>query len=270
MMNQVTLLGTGTSTGVPILGCSCSVCQSNDPRNKRLRTSAIIQTSQDKKILIDASPDLRTQLLRQQVHDLDGIIITHDHADHTHGMDDLRPFGYKKNASLPVFTTTETAQDLVQKFPYIFQSELVFQGKPILGGGIPKLHLEAVVSGKNSILEEEFEFFSLPHGHGETLGINHRKMAYLTDCREIPTATLETLRNKKLEILLIDCLRYAPHSTHLHLDLSLEYIEKINPARAVLIHLGHEIEYREILTRLRTRGIENVTPSYDGMSFYYS
>ncbi len=269
-MNQVTLLGTGTSTGVPILGCSCIVCQSNDLRNKRLRTSAIIHTSEGQRILIDASPDLRTQLLRQKVADLDGVIITHDHADHTHGMDDLRPFGFKKNASIPVFTSLETAQDLTRKFPYIFQTEIVFKEKPILGGGIPRLHLETVQKGKTRLLGEDFEFFFLPHGHGETLGLVHQKMAYFTDCREIPETILENLRAKKLEVLLIDCLRYTPHSTHLHLDLTLEYVEKINPARAVLIHLGHEIEYREILTRLRTRGIENVTPSFDGMSFYYS
>lgn len=268
-MNQVILLGTGTSTGVPILGCSCSVCQSNDPRNKRFRTSAIIQTKSGKNILIDASPDLRTQLLRNHIHDLDGVIITHDHADHTHGIDDLRPFGFKKNASIPVFTSAESAQDLTKKFPYIFQSELVFKEKPILGGGIPKLHIETVL-GKKEILGEEFDFFFLPHGHGNTLGIVHQNMAYFTDCREIPEQTLKTLRERKLELLLIDCLRYTPHSTHLHLDLTLEYVEKINPAKAVLIHLGHEIEYREILTKLRTRGIENVTPSFDGMSFYYS
>lgn len=269
-MNQVTLLGTGTSTGVPILGCSCSVCQSNDPRNKRLRTSAIIQTSNGQKILIDASPDLRTQLLREKVMDMDGVIITHEHADHTHGMDDLRPFGFKKNASLPVFTSQESSHDLSRKFPYIFQTESVFKEKPILGGGIPKLHFETVQEGKAMILGEEFEFFSLPHGHSETLGFTHRGMGYFTDCREIPTRILEALKAKKLEVLLIDCLRYTPHSTHLHLDLTLEYVEKISPSRAALIHLGHEIDYREILTRLRTRGIENVTPSYDGMSFYYS
>jgi len=185
-------------------------------------------------------------------------------------MDDLRPFGFKKNASIPVFTSLETAQDLTRKFPYIFQTEIVFKEKPILGGGIPRLHLETVQKGKTRLLGEDFEFFFLPHGHGETLGLVHQKMAYFTDCREIPETILENLRAKKLEVLLIDCLRYTPHSTHLHLDLTLEYVEKINPARAVLIHLGHEIEYREILTRLRTRGIENVTPSFDGMSFYYS
>lgn len=119
-MNKITILGSGTSTGVPILGCNCQVCQSNDVRNKRFRTSALIQLHSKKNLLIDASPDLRTQLLQHKIDHIEGVIITHDHADHTHGMDDLRPFGFKAKKALPVYTDASTANDLTRKFPYIF------------------------------------------------------------------------------------------------------------------------------------------------------
>jgi phosphoribosyl 1,2-cyclic phosphate phosphodiesterase len=129
-MNKITILGSGTSTGVPILGCKCKVCQSNEWRNKRLRTSAVIETTQGKRILIDASPDLRTQLLREKIDSLDAVIITHDHADHTHGMDDLRPFGFQKKMPIPVFTDHKTTSDLKKKFPYIFDRKAIGE-KPI-------------------------------------------------------------------------------------------------------------------------------------------
>lgn len=270
MMNRITVLGSGTSTGVPILGCGCAVCKSNDPRNKRLRTSAIMELRNQKKLLIDASPDLRTQLLNAGIQDLHGAIITHDHADHTHGIDDLRPFGFKSGTALPVFCENETAFALENKFPYIFQREKVFKDKPVIGGGIPLLDLERVKPGTQNILGEEVEFFSLSHGYASTLALRHSKMAYITDCREIPDQVLKRLRDAQLEILLLDCLRYEPHSTHLHLDLSLDYISAIKPVQSVLIHMGHEIEYLEILAKLRMRGIKAVFPAVDGMSFLYS
>jgi len=120
-MNKITILGSGTSTGVPILGCKCGICQSKDPRNKRLRSSAKIESKNSKTILIDASPDLRAQLISTQTTNLDAVIITHDHADHTHGIDDLRPFTFHSPFPLPVFTNLHTIESLTVKFPYIFQ-----------------------------------------------------------------------------------------------------------------------------------------------------
>lgn len=269
-MNKITILGSGTSTGVPILGCNCQVCQSNELRNKRFRTSALIESSTQKKILIDASPDLRTQLLRTKTDTLDAIIITHDHADHTHGMDDLRPFGFKRTESLPVFTDASAAKDLKRKFPYIFDRDNYFSGKAILGGGIPLLDLKVTQEGPETIVGEHFEFFSLPHGHEDTLGILHQKMAYIVDCRQIPEKALEGLSNAKLELLIIDCLRPKPHSTHLHLDLTLEYIHRINPRAAVLTHMGHEWDYLNLIHELKKRGVKNTFPAIDGQSFLYS
>lgn len=269
-MNKITILGSGTSTGVPILGCNCQVCQSNDVRNKRLRTSALLQFPSEKNLLIDASPDLRTQLLNKKIEQVHGVIITHDHADHTHGMDDLRPYGFKLGASLPVYTDKKTAHDLTRKFSYIFDRQTYFADKEVLGGGIPQLDMHVIHEGPQQILGEEIEFFSLPHGHDNTLAICHKKMAYITDCREIPAAVVEKLRDTKLEILLIDCLRPAPHQTHLHLELTLKYISQIKPALAVLIHMGHEWDYLALMEEIRKRGVKNTFPAIDGTEFLYS
>lgn len=269
-MNKITILGSGTSTGVPILGCKCLVCQSNDPRNKRLRTSILLETHSQKTILVDASPDLRTQLLNSGAGQVDAVIITHDHADHTHGMDDLRPFTFGKTEALPVYADTETSESLKQKFPYIFERKKVFADRPILGGGIPLMDLHPISSGHYTLLQESFEFHSLPHGHSETLSFRHGHFAYVIDCREIPDSVLETYRNAQLELLIIDCLRFKPHQTHLHLDQTLEYIEKIAPRLAVLTHMGHEMEYLDLIHQLELRGIKNVFPAIDGQSFLYS
>ncbi len=269
-MNKITLMGSGTSTGVPILGCKCRVCRSSDTRNKRLRASALIETSQGKKILIDVPPDIRTQLLREDVANLDAVIITHDHADHTHGMDDLRPFGFQTGKSIPVYSAPDAAKDLRRKFRYIFERETYFKDKAILGGGIPLLDLEEVSEGQHVFAGENFSLLPMPHGHEDTYAVLHGKCAYVVDCREIPEKVLTTLRDAQLEILIIDCLRLTKHSTHLHLELSLEYIRKINPKLAVLTHMGHDLEYLDLLHELKARGAKNVIPGIDGASFHYS
>lgn len=268
-MNKITILGSGTSTGVPILGCKCSVCQSNDQRNKRLRTSALLETESGKTILVDASPDLRAQLLRTGTQTLDAVIITHDHADHTHGIDDVRPFTFKKNDPIPVFTDAYSSAALTIKYPYIFQREKVFAHRPVLGGGIPRLDL-FTIKDSIQIAGEDFEFHSLPHGHGESLCLRHKKMAYVVDCQEIPKCVINSFRDAKLEILIIDCLRIDPHQTHLHLELALDYIKEIAPAKAILTHMGHELEYLDLIHQLSLRGAKNVFPALDGQSFLYS
>jgi phosphoribosyl 1,2-cyclic phosphate phosphodiesterase len=185
-------------------------------------------------------------------------------------MDDLRPFAFHKNSPLPVFADLHSIDSLTIKFPYIFQREKVFAQKPILGGGIPLLDLHPILSGKNTIAGEDFHFHSLPHGHGESLCFIHKKLGYITDCREIPEHVLKFFHDARLEILLIDCLRYEPHQTHLHLDLCLKYIESISPKVAILTHMGHELDYLDLINQLRKRGIKDVFPAIDGQSFLYS
>lgn len=270
MMNKITLLGSGTSTGIPILGCKCQVCQSKDIRNKRLRTSALIHTKSGKNIIVDTTPDLRSQLIQNSIDQLNAVIITHDHADHTHGMDDLRPFGFINGEPIPVYTNIQTAESLKNKFPYIFKREDYFKNKEILGGGIPLLNLCQIDVGKKTIMNEIFYFLSLPHGHDSSIGIIHGRMAYLVDCREIPPRELKILKESQLELLIIDCLRPNPHQTHLHFAKTVEYIKEISPKLAVLTHLGHEWDHLELMNKLMEHGVENTIPGQDGLSFLYS
>jgi phosphoribosyl 1,2-cyclic phosphate phosphodiesterase len=235
-----------------------------------MRSCAIIQTNKFENVLIDASPDLRTQLLGQRINKINSCIITHAHADHTHGLDDLRPFTFNSQTPIPIFSNAQTKAELKIKFPYIFNYSEHLQGKPIIGGGIPLLSLSEVSDGIFFIEKSEFEFFSLPHGHSTTLGICHSKMAYIVDCQEIPVSVIELLQQKNLEILIIDCLRLKPHDTHLHLDLTLNYIQQIQPKLAVLTHMGHEFDYLDLTNILKSRGASNVIPAIDGMSLLYS
>lgn len=230
----------------------------------------MLQLSNKKNILIDASPDLRTQLLNNKINNLDAVIITHDHADHTHGIDDIRPFSFKSGKAIPVYTDASAGKDLKRKFSYIFDRDKYFENKAVLGGGIPMVDHVVTQAGPEEILGEKFEFLSLPHGHEDTLGIIHQKLGYIIDCREIPSQALQKLSDAKLEILVIDCLRPAPHSTHLHLDLTLEYIARINPKIAVLTHMGHEWDYLDLINQLEKRGVKNTFPAIDGQSFLYS
>ena len=184
-------------------------------------------------------------------------------------MDDLRPFSFKTQKDIPVYTNEATKNSLENKFPYIFQKEVIFKDRPILGGGIPRLRL-CEVENETSIESHFFHFFSLPHGYGKTLGIVHSKLAYIVDCHEIPDETVEFLTHKKLDLLIIDCLREQSHQTHLTFEKSLQYIAKINPKIAVLTHLGHELEYQNLQRKLVKCKLNNVLIGLDGMSFLYS
>ncbi|MEX1100239.1 MAG: MBL fold metallo-hydrolase, partial [Bacteriovoracaceae bacterium] len=178
--NEVVALGTGTSTGIPMVGCKCSVCLSTNPKNHRFRASIALKTSSHKTIIVDVTPDLRSQLLQNKIDQCDACIITHEHADHVHGIDDLRPLSFDKESPIPVYTWNSCAEHLSEKFPYIFQADKLFRFKPVLGGGIPKLSLHTV-GEKALIAGEEFEFYLLPHGHTKTLSFLHKKFAYAID-----------------------------------------------------------------------------------------
>ncbi len=282
--HQVTILGSGTSTGVPMLGCTCSVCLSSFKKNKRLRTSVLIKTQGGKNILIDCTPDLRTQLLNNKISKVHGAIITHDHADHVHGIDDLRPFCFgSPPTALPICTSKICGENLKSRFPYIFERNSLYANKPILGGGIPLLDLNIIPkmdTKKNlmvtevKFLNENFTFFYLPHGYTYTVGVVHDKMCFITDCSKISDEILEFLRGQKLEILILDCLRKAPHSTHLHLDLSLEYAQRINAKQTGLIHLSHDFDHQSLMTQLQQSDMTTknfrIFPTFDGQKFNYA
>lgn len=265
--NTITILGSGTSTGIPMIGCSCSVCTSLDHRDKRLRTSIFVTTKKGKKFIVDTGPDLRTQVLRENISAIDFAIITHEHADHLHGIDDLRPFSFTiPPRAVPVYTKGPTALAIKNRFSYIFPRE----DRIILGGGIPKINLQEIIFDREVMIEDEmFYFFKYSHGHSETLGFIHDGFAYIVDCHEITPAMLKVLREKNLEFLLIDCLQKKDQGTHLFVERSFEYIKEINPKRAGLIHIGHDLGHRELSSIAEAEFGEKVFTVYDGLKIHY-
>lgn len=263
-MNIVTILGSGTSTGVPILGCKCDVCNSTNSANSRLRTSVFLTTTLGKNILVDTTPDLRFQLLRHKPERIDAVIMTHDHADHTHGIDDLRPFSFYQKQDLPLYCSPLTAQSLRRKFDYIFERKL-----PPIGGGIPQLCLHEIRSSEFKIESEEFEFFQLPHGRLTTTGFRHKGLAYLIDCHDVPDEICRHLKGLQLDLLIIDCVKPGSHDTHLGYDKTIEIIKKIQPLKAGLIHMGHEWDHEDLAHRLQRDGLFEAVPLKDGDILQY-
>lgn len=276
-MNKIIILGSGTSTGIPMIGCKCQVCSSKDKKNKRLRTSIILKTENKKTILIDTTPDLRTQLLNNQIDYIDFAIITHDHADHLHGIDDLRPLCFSSPPkTIDVFASKQTANQMAKRFEYIFLSEKVFtKKKPIMGGGIPRLKLKTLEIKNNATLKkriqnEHFEFFFLPHGHKQTVGFLHKKFAYLTDCQSIPEQIVSKLKKAKLELILIGCVQQKYHDTHLYIKNCFDYIKKMAPKQAGIIHMNHNLDHGKLLTLAKNSFSFPVFPVYDNQILSYS
>lgn len=229
---KLTFLGTGTSTGVPSIGCDCETCLSDDPRDKRLRVSILIE-HRDKKILVDTSIDFRQQALRAKISHLDAVLITHCHVDHVFGLDDIRPLNFRHGA-MGVYANEIAWMDLRRIFQYIF--------KPThIGGGLPQLIPHTVRPGAPFCIGDNLEITPLEVIHGKLPVIAYRfnDFAYATDLNFISEETIDGLQG--LDVLVLDCVRIKPHATHLGLNEALEYVERIKPKRAFLTHLNHDI-----------------------------
>ncbi len=254
MKINLTILGSGTSTGVPVITCSCSVCTSKSPRNKRLRASAWLEVD-GKSILIDTSTDLRQQALRHKIQRVDAVLITHPHADHIMGLDELRAWNFAQKGRIPIYGNAWSERELRQKFEYIFDP------KPVEGGGIPLLDLHRF-DPQDSHLEVcglRFVPIALEHGSQECVAFRLGDLAYVTDCNRIPEESLKRLEG--LDTLVLDCLRIKPHGTHFHLEKSLETVAHLKPRRTWLTHLGHELDYLEWKGKLP----KGVAFAYDGL-----
>ena len=232
----VTLLGTGTSTGVPIIHCPCSVCRSKNPKNKRLRASVWIEVA-GRSLLIDTSTDLRQQALKYRIPRVDAVLYTHPHSDHILGIDELRAFNFSQKSRIPVFGNRWTVDELRQKFEYIFSP------KPVEGGGIPLLDLHQLDPSVPHFEAASVPVTAIPveHGSKECLAYRIGDFAYVTDVSRISEASMKRLEG--LSLLILDCLRLTPHGTHFHLEKSLETIAALKPKRTYLTHMGHEIDY---------------------------
>lgn len=229
---KLTFLGTGTSTGVPSIACDCETCLSDDPRDKRLRVSIIIEHA-GKTILVDTSSDFRQQALRAKIKYLDAVLITHCHVDHVFGLDDIRPLNFRYGA-MGIYANEIAWKDLRRIFQYIFQPTH-------FGGGLPQLIPHTVIKNSPFCIGKDLEITPLEVIHGKLPVVAYRfnDFAYATDLKFIPEDAMQGLMN--LDVLVLDCVRIKPHSTHLGLQEALEYIEKLKPKRAFLTHLNHDI-----------------------------
>lgn len=230
---RATMLGSGTSTGVPVIGCRCAVCTSDDPRNRRLRTGLRIEAG-DASILVDASADLRQQALTFGVERVDAVLFTHHHADHIYGLDDLRVFNFRQGEPIPCYGPAETLAAIRRAFGY------VFDGQAPEGGGKPQLMLVPV--------REPFELLGcevvpvpVEHGAMEVFGYRVGGLAYVTDCNRIPEPSRRLLEG--VELLILGALRYRPHPTHLSIGEAIATAREIGARRTVFTHLGHDVDH---------------------------
>lgn len=248
---KVTILGSGTSTGVPMVGCHCPVCTSPDPRDKRTRASLMVETD-GRYLLVDTSTDLRKQAIREKIPQIDGVLFTHSHADHIHGIDDMRGFHFIHKRVVPCFAERETMDSVIRKFSYIFTG--------YKEAGYSQLLEPHVVSGPFSLFGCRITPISLLHGAMPATGYRFNDIAYLTDCSFIPESSRELLHN--LDVLIIDALRYTPHPNHFNIEGALQVIRELKPRRAVFTHLTHEVPYSDC-SKLPA-GVEF---AFDGMNF---
>ncbi len=251
MKATLTVLGSGTSVGVPTIGCDCAVCNSSDPKDRRTRPSVLIEYD-GRVVLIDTTPDFREQAIRERIRRLDAVFYTHPHADHLLGIDDLRPLSYQhKPGKLPLYARPEAIEFIRNMFGYIFAPKYKF-------GGLPQLVL-VEINGPVELFGAKFEPVPVIHGEAEILGFRFGSAAYLTDHSEIPKSSMERLRN--LDILFLDALRHQPHPTHSTVENSLRIVEQLKPRRAFFTHICHDLPHRETNASLP----DNVRLSYDGM-----
>jgi phosphoribosyl 1,2-cyclic phosphate phosphodiesterase len=234
-MSEITFLGTGTSNGIPVIGCECAVCRSDDPRDKRTRTSAVIRTG-GVTFLIDTATELRSQALATGLTHVDAVLMTHPHADHTSGFDDLRRFNEVQQQHIPVYADPKTAAVLRDRFAYTFVDAFSFYG------GKPDLHLHEV-TGPFEVLGQRIVPIPVLHGRLPISGYRIGQIAYVTDAKTIPDESLDLLRG--LDVLVLNGLREREHPTHLSFGEAIEIIEKVAPRQAYLVHLSHETSHQE-------------------------
>ncbi len=249
---RLTMLGSGTSMGVPSLGCQCGVCRSEDPRDKRTRPSLLL-SADGRNILIDTSPDFRQQALRAGMRRLDAVLFTHGHADHILGLDDIRPFNLQQRQHVPVYASAPTLLILRRTFAYIFDDA------PTLST-VPAVDLREI-NGPFEAAGLSFQPIPARHGNTEVLGFRFGRAAYLTDFSEIPAPSMELLRG--LDDLILSALRDKPHPMHSTVANSLEVVRAVAPQRAWFTHICHDLPHEATNARLPA----NVRLGYDGLSF---
>ena len=252
---KLTFLGTGTSTGVPVIACNCEVCQSIDTRDKRFRTSAMI-TNGDSNIVIDCGPDFRIQMLRNKVDNIDAVLFTHAHRDHIAGLDDIRAFNYILNKTIDVYGSQETLNSVREQFPYIFAPGRYF--------GVPQLNLHAIGESPFRIAALEFLPVLVMHHEMKVFGFRINDLTYITDANHIADDQLEKVKGSK--IVVLNALRNSRHVSHYSLGEALEILSFLNPERAYLTHISHFLGKYEIV---ESKLPPNIHLAYDGLQIEF-
>ena len=250
---ELILLGTGTSVGVPMIGCGCQVCQSEDPHNKRTRTSVVFGLPGGN-LLIDTPPDLRSQLLREQIGVIDSVLFTHEHADHIFGLDDLRLFQFYLGHAVPLYCEQSVEQRIRSSFDYAFSSRV-----PTHAGATPQLEFHRIGTEPFEVLGTTVIPIRLKHGpRFDVLGFRIGNIAYCTDTNEIPAESMALLEG--LDLLILDALRWRSHVTHFSLDEAVEVARQLGPKQTLFTHLSHDLDHEE--TNRKLPG--NMQLAYDG------
>ncbi len=253
---KLTILGCGASSGVPVIGCDCATCTSNNPKNKRLRASVTVEYDDGFTVLVDTSPDLRTQVLTNNIRRVDAVIFTHAHADHLHGIDDLRAFNKMLDAPIPAYFTKDCYDEIRQRFAYVFDEH-----EP--GAYWSRANITPHVMEEGQVITlpngHQVQTFIQGHGSRTSLGLRFGDVVYSTDFNHIPTASEPYLQDMKIWIL--DCLRDDFAGSHNSLEQALNWVKMFAPKRAILTHMNHELEYEALKKRLPS----SVSPAFDGL-----
>lgn len=253
LAGRLLFLGTGTSVGVPVVGCRCAVCASADPRDVRTRTSAVLGLPGGT-LLLDTTPDLRMQLLRERIRRIDAVLYTHDHVDHLYGLDDVRPLCSFAGRTMPLYCEERVERRIRRAFDYAFEPA------PVPGGGIPQVEFHRISTAPFDLLGARIVPLRLRHGVFDVLGFRVGNLAYCTDTNEIPAETWPLLTG--LDTLVIDCLRSSRHPTHFSLAEALEVAARVGARRTLLVHMSHELGHAATAAGLPA-GVEL---SHDGLA----
>jgi phosphoribosyl 1,2-cyclic phosphate phosphodiesterase len=236
MEATLTFLGTGTSMGVPTLGCDCAVCTSTDPHNRRTRPSIRLAYN-GRVVLIDTGPDFHAQALREGIRHVDAVLYTHGHADHIMGFDDLRPLSFRVQGNLPIYADKETADNIERIFEYTFRKENRYP----TSARVDIHRIDPTPGAGTDIFGACFQRIPVTHGREEITGYRFGSAAYLTDLSDLPEKSLPLLQS--LDVLILDALRHDPHPSHSHLDKSITIVEQLNPKRAFFTHMSHDLDH---------------------------
>jgi len=253
---KLRFLGTGTSFGVPQIGCNCAVCRSDDPRDRRTRVGALLE-SKGLRVLIDTPPELRLQLIDAGVDRLDAVLFTHEHADHTHGIDDIRAISVRRDGALPMYGSADTIAGLTRRFPYIFDEAM----KPLPGTSKPEGFAHVVTPG-TSVRVGHLDVLpvELPHGRTRVTGYRIGELGYITDAKSVPDDAIAAFRGVK--VLVINALFWTSHPTHLSIGEAVEVAKAVGAGKTYLTHLTHEMSHAELAAALP----KGVAPAYDGLT----